>query len=109
MECPEDEFDYSDDDDDDFSGRQFLSAAGTPSSGDTSLLHRNRRSYRLPATLDGLTDPPDLRDNAHADRSDSYPSSTSPSSERNLYYHQPFIFADGTQGVDNGLDATTYF
>ena len=110
VELSEDECVCSDDDDDDdVPGRRYTAAASI-SSQDTTLLHRHRGGVGLPTTFDGLVDLRDLPADGgqhRADRLDSYPSSTSPPSERTLY--QPFIFADGAQGVDNGLDSTTYF
>jgi len=109
--------DDDDDDDDDVPGRRHP-ATTCSSSQDTTLLHRHRCGVAsLPTAFDELSDlrdfPADRRrhsaDRGHhpAERLDSYPSSISPASERTLY--QPFIYADGTQGVDNGLDSTTYF
>lgn len=118
VEPQEDECECSDDDDDDdVSGRRYPAAASS-SSQDTTLLHRHRCGVAaLPTAFDELSDPRDFAadrrrhstDRGHhpAGRLDSYPSSTSPVSERTLY--QPFIYADGAQGVDNGLDSTTYF
>jgi len=78
---------------------------------DTSLLHRHRGGVGLPAAFDGLADLRDLPfDGGHHrdDRLDSLTSSTPPSSVERTF-HQPFIYADDAEGVDNGLDSTTYF
>jgi len=100
-ESSEDATECSDDDDDDdcdaSSARRCDVTPATSSQLDASLLHRQRGAV---VAFDGL--PPDLRD-PPADRHDPYPSSSVAS------VRQPFVIADSAHGVDNGLDATTYF
>jgi len=111
MESSDDECEFSDDEDDDEVLDRRCATAVASSSQDTSLLHRHRGGVGLPTAFDGLADlrdlPVDRGGHQRADRLNSFPSSTSPASERTL--HEPFIYADGAHGVDNGLDSTTYF
>jgi len=107
-ESSEDECECSDDDEDEDEPAGRHCRAAVTSSHDTTLLHRHRGAVGLPTAFDGL---PDLRD-PPADRgprrTDRLHSAASPAaSERTL--RQPFVLAEGAHGVDNGLDATTYF
>jgi len=125
--------DDNDDDDDDVTGRRRVSSSRpSTSSQDASLLHRHRGGFGLPptafdddfSTCTAAEVLPGFMERAGgghqlAERLSSFTSSTStrtttsPSSDRTLVRHQPFVYADGVlpggTGVDNGLDSTTYF
>jgi len=106
VEPSEDDCESSDDeeDSDEQPGQRSLTAAS--SSQDTSLLHRHRGGVGLPTAFNGLADLRDLpvpADRGHQ-RVNSGPSRTS---DRSLC--QSLFDADDVQGVDNGVDATTYF
>ena len=93
--------DYSDDEDEDEVTHQQCIAAES-SLHNTTLLHRNQAGVGL--SFDALTDMRDCpADHVHHGAADRL-HSTSASSQRTLY--QPSTDADG---VDNGLDSTTYF
>ena len=108
-ESSEDECECSDDDDDDdddeLTAGGRCSSANSPSH-DTTLLHRQRGPVvRLPTAA---FDPPlpDLRPDPPGGPPRRRPGSPGPVAR------QPIVFAaDGSShgGVDNGLDATTYF